>query len=475
VARRGKPQRDWTPVPPPDLYDDDDLNRLLPYLTEAERFELDRLLAVWTPEPHQVPPEGDWYLWIMLAGRGSGKTDALAHYVNEHALGPPCHPHLRGGHRIAIIAPTQGDAVESCVDGPSGLRKHNPTIWLSQSRGGQHVYWPNGASAKLFGASAPEDVERLRAGGNRCLAWLEELAAWRKLADAFDNMTFGLRMGRHPHAVASTTPKPRKQLIELLQRADTVRTHATTADNPHLDAKVRQKLYERYVGTRLGRQELEGQILEDVPGALWSRDRIDELRIWEEPPLGMRRVVISVDPSGGEGPENDEQGIAACGLGFDGHGYLLGDLTCKKQPEGWARVAVDAYHDYSANYIVAERNYGGDMVLATIRSVDRTVPVKLVTASRGKAVRAEPVASLAAQGRIHQVGEWPEMEDELATWDPLDTTAPSPNRLDAYVWGFTELLLGGGRAFTSAVGGERGPTHPPGRAVAAPQGRDGHG
>jgi phage terminase large subunit-like protein len=587
-----------------------ELSELSGYLTSQELDELDRLLAVWTPEPHQIPPDGTWFLWVLLAGRGSGKTDALAHYVNEHVLGPPCHPHLQGGHRIAIIAPTQGDAIESCIDGPSGLRKHNPAVWLSQSRGGTHVYWPGGASAKLFGASSPEDVERLRAGGNRCfvagtlvetehgprpiesirvgervwtraglrsvtwsgstgkhpiwnletqtgrrllatpdhkfltttgnwvalsgltnatlyawvggfrnrrrvraaaprsplgprvqprlarervqrvwptgvvapvyeltvdgeheffanglvasncLVWAEELAAWRKLKESWDNMELGLRMGRHPHVVASTTPKPRKHLIELLAFSDTVRTHATTADNPHLDEATRQRFYKRYIGTRLGRQELEGQMLEDVPGALWKRTRIDDLRVWEAPPL--RRIVVAVDPSGGEGPENDEQGIAVCGVGFDDHGYMLDDVSCKLSPEGWAAVAVKAYYDHQANYIVAEKNYGGDMVAATIRSVDKNVPVKLVNASRGKDVRAEPVASLDAQGRIHQVGEWPEMEDELCTWDPNEGGL-SPNRLDARVWGFTEVMLGGGRTFSAAVGGERGPVHPPGR------------
>lgn len=353
---------------------------------------------------------------------------------------------------MAVIAPTLGDAVEACVEGPSGLRAHNPAVRLTGGGGGAHVRWPNGTVAKLFGAYSSEDVERLRAGGNRCVVWAEELAAWIRMEQAWDHMSFGLRLGKHPHVVASTTPKARKLLLDLITSPTTVVSRASTADNPHLDPRVRQRLYDRYAGTRLGRQELEGQVLEDSPGALWKRDRLDECRVWEVPQL--QRMVVAIDPSGGEGPENDEQGIAVGGRGYDSHGYLVADLTCKLSPEGWARVAVKAYHDYQANYIVAEKNYGGDMVLATIRSIDQAVPVRLVNASRGKAVRAEPIAALDAQGRIHQVGTWPEMEDELCSWEP-DGSGPSPNRLDARVWLFTELMLGPGKAFTSAVGGER--------------------
>jgi phage terminase large subunit-like protein len=374
----------------------------------------------------------------MLGGRGTGKTDALAHYINKHVLGPPCHRDLPGGHRVAIIAPTLGDAIESCVEGPSGLRKHNPRIHLSTSRGGTHVTWPSGAQAKLFGTSSPEDVERLRAGGNRCVCWLEELAAWVKLEEAWDHMSFGLRVGPRPHAVASTTPKPKKKLIELVNDPRTVVTRARTDDNKFLESRVREALYNRYEGSRLGRQELEGEILEDNPGALWSRDRLDELRVWDTPPL--RRVVVAIDPSGGEGPENDEQGIAVCGVGDDGHGYMLADLTVKLHPEGWAATAVRAFYDNKADYIVAEINYGGAMVESTIRAVDPLVPVKVITASRGKFIRADPIATLDKRGQIHQVGSWVEMEDELVTWDPLEPKF-SPNRLDARVWGFTELMI----------------------------------
>jgi phage terminase large subunit-like protein len=209
----------------------------------------------------------------------SGKTDAMAHFVNEHCNSPPCMPGYPGGHRPAIIAPTLGDAIEACVNGPSGLKAHNPMIRSVQTTGGTYLRWPSGVEGKLFGAYSGEDVERLRAGGNRCVVWAEELATWSRLEDCWDHMTFGLRLGPHPRVVASTTPKPRAKLKELMADPRTILTRAHTDDNPHLEAAVRGALYGRYGGTRLGRQELAAELLEDVPGALWKRTQLDELRV----------------------------------------------------------------------------------------------------------------------------------------------------------------------------------------------------
>lgn len=377
---------------------------------------------------------------MLLGGRGSGKTDALAHFVDEHVQGPPCAPGYPGGHRPAIIAPTLGDAVESCVNGPSGLRMHNPEVRLIQTAGGTHARWPNGVEAKLFGAFTPEDVERLRAGGNRCLVWAEELAAWHRLDDAWDHMTLGLRLGVRPRVIASTTPKPRPKLKALMQAPGTELTHARTDDNPYLHPDVRAKLYDLYGGTRLGRQELTAELLEDVPGALWTRERLERNRVLETPQLA--RVVVAVDPSGGSSEGHAEVGIVACGRGVDGHAYILRDVSERLSPERWARRVVDLYHTLKADRIVAEKNYGGEMVEHTLRTVDPTVPVRMVNATRGKRIRAEPVAALDEQAKLHLVGTGLALlEDQLTQWVP-DSGDPSPDRMDAMVWGITELMLG---------------------------------
>jgi phage terminase large subunit-like protein len=395
----------------------------------------------WQPLPHQEPPPGDWFLWLLMAGRGAGKTDAMAHYVNAHVTGPPCSPTLRGGHRIGIVAPTLGDALDACINGPSGLKAHNPAIRVVQGMGGAHVHWPNGAEAKLFSTEDDRTVDRLRAGGNRCLDWWEELAAWPKLEAGYDQAILGLRIGAHPHAVASTTPKNRKKLREIITQPDTVVRSATTDDNPHLNAVFRSRVERLYGGTHLGRQELGGELIEDVDGAMWSRSLIEALRVDTHPDLV--RVVVGVDPSGST--TGDEQGIIVAGKGVDGHAYVLADASCSLSPEGWGRRAVNAYERHQADRIVAEKNFGGDMVASTIRTVDPKAAVKLVTASRGKAVRAEPIAALYEQERVHHVGLFAGLEDQMATWNPSDYDG-SPDRVDALVWCLTDLMLGNDRS-----------------------------
>jgi phage terminase large subunit-like protein len=396
----------------------------------------------WEPYPHQRPPDGDWDLWLLLAGRGAGKTDAAAHFTNEHMKGPPCLPGIPGGHRIAIIAPTLGDATEACVNGPSGIRKHNPSVRLVNTIGGTFVRWPSGAEAKLFGAFTPEDVERLRAGGNRCFAWAEELAAWRFLDACWDHLQFGLRIGPHPRVVASTTPKPKKLLKTLLADPTTKITRATTDDNPNLPETFKRRL-EKYRGTRLGRQEIGGELLEDVAGALWTYAMLDDRRAAPD----LARVVVAVDPSGGSDVENDEQGIGAAGLGVDARGYVLADRSCKLSPDGWGRRAVQAYLDFEADVVVYEKNFGGDMVAAVIKTAARamgvTVNTKAVHASRGKAVRAEPISALYEQKKVSHVEVFPELEEELTSW--TRESGRSPNRLDWLVWALTELMVKGGR------------------------------
>ncbi|MFD4572087.1 terminase large subunit domain-containing protein [Streptomyces sp. NPDC058417] len=404
--------------------------------------------AKWKPYPWQVPPPAIETLgwWLQLGGRGTGKTDGCARYMVAHVNGPPCDPRLRGGHRMAIIAPTQGDAVEACVNGPSGLRAHDPRVVLRTTAGGTFARWPNGAEAKLFGAHTPDDVERLRAGGNRCLVWMEEVAAQRRLGEAITHSEMGLRIGPNPHYIASTTPKPRTELIELTRRADVIRTQGRTRDAIHLPQEQRDKLIAKYAGTRTEAQELDGILLEDIEGALWSRAGLDGARVGAVPPLAS--VVVAMDPAATSHDESDEMGIVVAGRGTQyiadangftrQHGYALDDLSGRMPPIEAARRAIRAYHEHRADAIVAEVNNGGEWIGTVVRQIDPTVNYRTVTASRGKVTRAEPVAALTDQGSAHIVGSLPELEEQLVSWVPGDS---SPDRLDAYVWALTDLML----------------------------------
>lgn len=403
----------------------------------------------WKPEPHQVPPPGDWYGWLLLAGRGAGKTDACAHYVAEHVKGPPC---LSGPapHWIGIIAPTLGDAVTACYAGPSGIRAHSPDARLRQSAGGTVIQWENGSEAKLFGASNPEDVERLRAGGNRCLAWLEELAAWRYLQACWEQMRFGLRSGVRPHWIASSTPKPRPLIKKLAKETphDVVVTKASTDHNPHLEASIRSALYEEYGGQQIGRQELHAEVLEEDAAALWTREVLERTRVAvrgkPDLPETFSRLTVGVDPSGGAG----EQGIVVVGRASiqttdergrparHSEGFVLADKTVCLDPHGWSRAAIRAAIEWEADDVVVERNYGGAMAMSTLLDacddLGVALPVREVTASRGKRVRAEPVSAMTNRDRWHLAGYFPELEDQMCTWT-VDADY-SPDRLDAMVW-----------------------------------------
>lgn len=408
------------------------------------------------PGVHSYLAEGIWH-------HNSGKTDAMARYVVDHVNGPAC---MSGNspHWISIVGPTLGDAVTSCWAGPSGIRAHDPSAKLVPSApGGITIRWPNGSEAKLFGASGPEDVERLRSGGNRCLAWLEELAAWRYLDDTWAQMRFGLRIGRRPHWIGSTTPKPR-QLIKDLDEgkiANVVKTHATMFDNPHLLEDIKQALLDTYGGTSLGDQELYGRIIDQDENALWDRSMIDDHRVKEAPLL--KRITVGVDPSGGRG----EQGIIVGGKALqefitDGRkrilpiGYTLADATCRLSPAGWGKRVVQTAVEWDADDICVEINYGGDMAIDTIRTAAAhlgvSIPIKMVRATRGKRVRAEPIAALYSQGRWHHVGVFEALEDQMVTWYPeLDW---SPDRLDANVWtGHHNKLVSALAAGNASFGG----------------------
>lgn len=386
-----------------------------------------------------MPPAGDWFLWLLLAGRGSGKTEACSRYVSRYARENP-------GSRIAIIAPTLGDARQACVEGVSGLLAHDRAARFIRSPE-YVVRWPNGSRADLFGTHSPDDVERLRAGGNRHLVWAEELAAWRYLQAAWEQMELGTRLGEHPHVVASTTPKPKPLLRKLLGDPTTVTTHATTDDNPHLHPEVRRRLYDRYAGTRLGRQELLGQLLDDVEGALWKRSWFDRdgFRLDKAPKRGIiGRIVVALDPAGGL-EEGDEQAITVAALGLDHRYYVLHSEGHRMDPVEWIKRAFAVYDHYKADHLIYEKNYGDAFLKALVKQTAQEWPNPVahhaVDATRGKRTRAEPIAMLYEQGKVSHVGApgaHDVLEDQLANY----TGQPgekSPDRLDATVWALTEL------------------------------------
>lgn len=415
---------------------------------EALRVVREQWEALQSPlrdlEPHQIPPVEIDEGWLIQAGRGAGKTAAMASYVTKHVEGDAC---IKGDmpHKMALIAPTLGDAVESADRHPVCLRTLNPGGRLQTKPGGTIFTFPNGSEIKLFGVNTRRDVEHLRAGGNNCLVWVEELAAWPELDDGWDQMQLGLRIGPHPHWVGSSTPKNRPKFKAIVSDPHVSVTRATTADNPHLEDSFKDRLDRLYGGTTKGRQEIGGELLDEVEGAAWKRLWIDEHRLAEAGP--MAQVRVGVDPQGSE--ESGMTGIVAAGVTKGTclcgdqerlpHVYVLEDASLAASPDGWARRAVKCFDDHSANKFAAERNFGGDMVLSTIRTVWGSAPVNIMTASRGKIIRAEPVAALYEQGRVHHVGSFPEMEDEMTTYTVEESW--SPNRMDALVWAITDLGL----------------------------------
>lgn len=381
------------------------------------------------PGAENYAAEGMWH-------HNSGKTRSAAEWVHEKAT-------LNPGARIALVGRTPADVRDVMIEGESGILAcagEDRPIYESTKR---KLTWANGSTAHAYSAEVPDQLR----GPQHGFAWCDEPAAWtdaRKgdvLDTAWNNLLLGLRLGANPQCVATTTPKPNALIRTLLGRASTVVSRGSTYDNlANLAPSFREHVLATYEGTRIGRQELLGELLEDVEGALWTLDRIDAGRVAVAP--DMVRVVVAVDPSGGSGPNNDEQGIVVAGLGVDGALYVLADRSCKLSPHGWASRAIAAYREFAADRIVAERNFGGEMVESTILQVDKLVPVKVITASRGKVQRAEPIAALYEHtpARVHHVGALPQLEDQLTTWTPQDGT--SPDKLDAMVWALTELTDG---------------------------------
>ena len=380
----------------------------------------------------QLPPDGDWRVWLLLAGRGFGKTRTGAELVRSRVA-------ARRARHIALVAPTAADARDVMVEGESGLlavspRGYRPVYEPSKRR----LTWPNGAVATTYSADEPE---RLR-GPQHDFAWCDELAAWRYPA-AWDMLMFGLRLGGDPRAVVTTTPRPTRLIKALVGDPTVAVTRGATRENrQNLAPAFLEQIVRRYQDTRLGRQELDGEILDDVPGALWNHDLIDSARV--EAMSALSRVVVAIDPAAGSGEHSDETGIVVAGRDTRGHGYVLDDLSGHYTPTEWARTAISAYRTHAADRIVAEINNGGEMVEATLRTVDSAVPFTAVHAARGKVARAEPVAALYEQGRVHHRGAFPALEDQMCGFaHDFDRAAAgySPDRVDALVWALSELLV----------------------------------
>jgi predicted phage terminase large subunit-like protein len=380
-----------------------------------------------TARPEQVAPPGRWRVWLVLAGRGFGKTRT----ANEDAA---WYGATNPGHQIAMVAPTFGDVRGTVFEGVSGLLACVPHECIAEyNKARQELVLTNGALFRGFSADTPD---RLR-GPQFHRAYCDELAAW-SYADAWDQLMFGLRLGVDPRVIVTTTPRPTPLVRALVKAPGTHVTRGSTFDNAaNLAPTAIAALREKYDGTRLGRQELYAEILDDVPGALWTRDAI----LHGAPACDLARVVVAVDPSGAGGTgDGDDIGIVVAGKGADGRFYVLEDATCNLSPAGWARVAVGQYHKHRADKIVAEANFGGAMVEATIKTADRSVPVKMVSASRGKAVRAEPIAALYEQGRVSHAPGLERLEDQMMQMALSGYMGDgSPDRVDALVWALTEL------------------------------------
>lgn len=402
----------------------------------AHRGLSEALRADWSAlaRPNQLPPAGSWRVWLLLAGRGFGKTEAGAQYIRTLA---------ESGQygSIALIGQTAAATREVMVERILAIapRWATPTYEISRAR----LRWPSGVVALCYSADQPE---RLR-GPQHAAAWIDELASFRRADEVWSTLLLGLRVGTDPRIVVTATPRPTKLIRDLVSREgrDVVVTRGASRENAaNLAPGFLSELASRYEGTRTGRQELEGELLEDVPGALWSHELIETTRV-ESAPAELERIVIGIDPAGSVNAETaDETGIVVAARGRDGHGYVLADYSGRYSPIEWARTAIRAFHSLRADRIVVERNYGGDMAAANLASVDHSVPVTAITSSRGKVLRAEPVASLFEQFRAHIVGELGELEDQMSSFtaDWNRARDGSPDRVDALVFALSELMLG---------------------------------
>ena len=431
----------WLKSLPPDQRE-----RFLATLTEKEKNARLYDWSFWARDEQLLPPGHDWVIWMILAGRGFGKTrvgaEAVRHWVNRGKL-----------NYVNLIGATTEDIRKIMIEGDSGLRSICPADERPQYLANQRkLRWPNGATSLIFSAEEPD---RLR-GPQHSKIWCDELASWRYPQDTWDNAMFGFRLGRWPQVVITTTPRPIRIIKDLVLRdgQDVIVTRGSTYDNlENLPEAFASTIIGKYKDTRLGRQELNAEIIDDNPGALWRIGEIEATRV-NEAPDHLARIVVAVDPAISSTSHANETGIIAVGINESGHLFVLADVSGRMAPNEWAKRAVRLYHELAADRIVAEVNQGGDLVTNTIHTVDQSVPVSIVHATRGKVVRAEPAKGLYEQRRVHHVGQFPQLEDQMCAFaskmereeDPIwaDTdkrVSSSPDRVDALVWAITELAL----------------------------------
>ena len=416
--------------------------RFLDDLSEGALRALPFLFEFWAM-PHQLPPSGDWRTWIILGGRGAGKTRAGAEWVRAQVEGSKPKDEGRC-RRIALVGETVDQVREVMIFGESGIMACSPPDrkprWIATRK---MLEWPNGAVATVHTASDPEGLRGPQFDG----AWVDELAKWRNAQDTWDMLQFALRLGEDPRVCVTTTPRTNAVMKALLATPSTVKTHARTdANQAHLAASFLEEVRNRYAGTRLGRQELDGEFLSDVEGALWSTWMLEECR--GQLPEAFDRIVVGLDPSVTSGKASDECGIVVVGAvtkgpPVDWRAYVLADRTVKRaSPAEWAQAAVEAVAHFNADRLVAEVNQGGQMVREVIGQIDPTVPFKAVHASKGKAARAEPVAALYEQGRVHHAGDLGALEDQMTRMTAQGYEGDgSPDRVDALVWALHELIV----------------------------------
>jgi len=409
--------------------------------------ELQHDWSFWGRDAQFPPPDKDWNTWLINAGRGFGKTRCGAEWVREQ---------VKLGHkRIACVASTNSDIERVMVKGESGFLsvcwKHDKdyngklTGFPEWSPTKRSLTWANGAKVEFYSAEEPE---RLR-GPQFELAWCDETAAWNKDMDTWSMLQFCMRLGKHPRIMVTTTPKPTKLIRQILKDPKTIVTTGSTFDNSsNLAGTYLTAVREQYEGTRIGRQELYAEVLEEAEGALWTTAMLDDASVKHEDVPDLARIVVALDPAVTSNAESDMTGIVVAGIDVNGVAYVLGDYTDRLSPQGWAMKAIELYHHHQADRIVAEVNQGGDMVKTTIHGEDETVPYKAVRASRGKFARAEPISALYERGLVKHVANPPdgatlnELETQMRTWEPLGSIG-SPDRLDALVWAITDLSLNG--------------------------------
>lgn len=430
------------------------VKKALSKLTKSQIEELQYTWEFWA-RPEQIPPKGDWNTFLALAGRGWGKTKAAAEWVRGK---------VKEGHkRIAYVCATNADIEKVFVKGESGIlnccwsedRNHKGVkigmpVWSPTKR--SLTWYENGDPSKKELATvlcfSAEEPDRLRGPQFSCAA-CDELCAWNKDEETWSMLQFCLRLGKHPQVFIATTPKPTKVIRTLLKDDKTVVVRGSTFDNAeNLAESYLEQVKRLYEGTRLGRQELYAEVLEEAEGALWTHDILESCKVSRSEVPDLTRIVVSIDPAVTANKESDETGLIVAGIDVNGHCYVLGDYTFKGSPQQWALKAIELYHQFEADRIVAEVNQGGDMVKTTIHGEDPTVPFRPVRASRGKYARAEPVSALYERGLVHHVRDYEEgagleqLEVQMTTWDPLGSIG-SPDRIDSLTWAITDLALKG--------------------------------